>query len=275
MPNLPEDEAIEVVFKAIALSDKLSNSWVLKGGNALKKVFKSPRASVDLDFTEKDTITNEDEKTLNEFLETACEDLNDKLQQVVSASKFEDLVVQSKQIKPRNVSFLRDHPAFEVKVGYSLRDDREPPYMDAVKLEISLNDVVCEDQLYEVDGGTIKVCSLNDIIAEKLRSLIQQKEEVRNRSRPNDVFDIWFYHTRLEYLFNYEKISEFIIKKGKAKFDESLIKKSTFTEDQELRQKAQVGFEEIEERVANVDFPSFEEAYTEVVRVVKKLSIPD
>lgn len=53
MPNLPDDKAIDIVFKAIARSNKLSQVWILKGGNALKRVYRSPRASVDLDFTER------------------------------------------------------------------------------------------------------------------------------------------------------------------------------------------------------------------------------
>jgi len=275
MPNLPEEEAIEVVFKAIALSEKLSEEWVLKGGNALKKVFRSPRASVDLDFTEVSVVSNESEETLQVFLSEIVEELGDNLNKLQDQSRFEDLVIQRTEIKPANVDF-REHPAFEIKVGYSKRKDREPPYPDVVKLEITLNDTICEYRPFTVDEGDIKVCSLNDIIAEKLRSLIQQKEEIRNRSRPNDVFDIWFFHTRLPDQFDYEKISQFLVEKSKGKFDEQLVRKRTFIKDEEIREKAAVDFEDIEERVADIDdFPTFEEAFDEVLRVVEKLTIPD
>jgi predicted nucleotidyltransferase component of viral defense system len=275
MANLPEDEAIEIVFKAIALSDRLSEEWVLKGGNALKKAYHSPRASVDLDFTEVSVVSNESEETLETFLEEVVKELNEHLDKLVGPSSYEDLVVQSTQIKPANVDF-REHPAFTIKVGYSKRGDREPPYIPVVKLEITLNDTICEDQPYMVDGGEIKVCSLNDIIAEKLRSLIQQKEDVRNRYRPNDVFDIWFFHTRLPGQFDYEKISRFLIEKSKGKFDIALVRKSTFSEDPEIKERASVDFEDIEGRVEEIDrFPTFEEAFEEVLTVVNKLTIPD
>lgn len=274
MPNVPDDEAIDIVFKAIALSDKLSEELVLKGGNALKRVFHSPRASVDLDFTDRKTISNEREDVLQEFLEEFCRELDANLTELLPDTIYEDLYVQSTQIKPPNVD-LRDTPAFEIKIGYTRRTDRQRPYPDVVKLEITLNDVICEDQPHQVDGGEIDVCSLNDIIAEKLRSLIQQKEAIRDRSRPNDVFDIWFYHTRLEELFDYEKITEFLKEKSAAKFDLSFVRKAVFVDEGEVKEKARDGFDQIEETVSGITFPSFEEAWEEVLAVIEQLDIPD
>ena len=275
MPHFPEDDAIEIVFKAIALSDRLSEEWVLKGGNALKKAYRSPRASADLDFTELTVTSNESEETLATFLDQVVDELNENLNKLVGPSDYEDLVVQSTQINPPNVD-SREHPAFTIKVGYTKREGRDSPYNAVVKLEITLNDTICEDQPYIIDGGEIKVCSLNDIIAEKLRSLIQQKEEVRNRYRPNDVFDIWFFHTHLPQQFDYEKIARFLIEKSEGKFDIDLITKSTFIEDEEIKQRASVDFEDIEGRVEEIDrFPTFEEAFEEVLAVVRNLSIPD
>src|SRR5699024_7143329 len=249
--------------------------WILKGGNALKKVFHSPRASVDLDFTEKTVVSNESEVTLRQLLAEVVQELDENLQKLVRSSSFEALVIQRTEIKPVNVDY-REHPAFEIKVGYSKRRDRNQPYPDVVKLEITLNDTVCEDEPYLIDGSELKVCSLNDIIAEKLRSLIQQKKAIRNRSRPNDVFDIWFFHTHLPSQFDYKKIATFLVKKSEGKVDRQLVTKSTFIEDEEIKEKAAVDFEDIAERVGVIDrFPTFEEAYTEVLAVVKKLPIPD
>src|SRR5699024_1642558 len=255
MPHLPDDEAINMVFKAIALSDKLREELVLKGGNALKKVFHSPRASTDLDFTYNIPGSNKDQATLEGFLDVFCRELDESLEQLIPDSPYEAFHVQSTKIRPPNVDFLRSRPAFEIKVGYSTRSDREGPYSDHVKLEISLNDIVCEDQIHEVDGGQIKVCSLNDIIAEKLRSLIQQKEAIRDRYRPNDVFDIWFYHTRLKDHFNYRKIAEFLKKKSALKFDISFVRKAAFVDEDEIKERARDGFDQIEETVSGIAFP--------------------
>lgn len=271
MANLPEDDAIITVFRAIALSDDLSNELVLKGGNALKYIFNSPRASVDLDFTEVTSYSNISEEELNRLLKNLCDQLDESLHQVKKPVSFTDLLVQSSTVKPANVDY-RENPAFEIKIGYSKSKDRTPPYPDVVKLEITLNDIICENIPYEVDGKNIRVCSLDDIVAEKLRALIQQK--TRNRFRPGDVFDIWFFHTRLKHRFNYDKISDFLVKKSEGKIDLSLVRKATFSSD-DVRERAKEGFEEVEERVSGITFPTFEEAYKQVLVLVEKLSIPD
>lgn len=271
MPNLPEDQAIVTVFRAIAISDKLSKEWILKGGNALKYVFNSPRASVDLDFTERTIYSNVGEEELKNLLDDLCRDLQECLDKVRTGEYFEDMNIQSSQIKPANVE-KRETPAFEIKIGYSKIKDRSPPYPDVVKLEITLNDIICEDIPHEIDGRQIQVGSLNDIISEKLRALIQQK--TRDRFRPGDVFDIWFFSSKLNHLLEYDKISTFLKKKSEEKLDIDLLKKSTFSSE-EIKERAKEGFEEVEERVLGVEFPSFEDAYNEVLNLVNKLSIPD
>lgn len=271
MANPPEDDAIITVFRAIALSDDLSNELVLKGGNALKYIFKSPRASVDLDFTEVTNYSNISDEELNNLLENLCDQFDECLRQIKKPGSYTDLLVQSSKVKPANVDY-RENPAFEIRIGYSKSKDRTPPYPDVVKLEITLNDIICENIPYEIDGKKIRVCSLNDIIAEKLRALIQQK--TRNRFRPGDVFDIWFFHTRLKRRFNYDKISDFLIKKSEGKVDRSFVRKATFSSE-EVKGRAKEGFEEVEERVSGIIFPTFEEAYKQVLALVEKLSIPD
>jgi predicted nucleotidyltransferase component of viral defense system len=86
MANLPDDQAIDIVFKAIALSEELSQELVLKGGNALKKVFRSPRASVDLDFTDRTTLSKASEGTLQKFLDACCQELDSKLKELIVPS---------------------------------------------------------------------------------------------------------------------------------------------------------------------------------------------
>src|SRR5699024_1279804 len=150
MANFPDDEAIDIVFKTIALSDKLSKELVLKGGNALKKVFDSPRASTDLDFSNKNLFSNKDEATLQNLLDAFCQELDENLKKLIPDSTYEDFYVQLTEITPPNVDFIRSWHAFEIKLGYSTRPYREGPYSDHVKLEISFNDIVCEDQIHEV-----------------------------------------------------------------------------------------------------------------------------
>jgi len=73
-------------------------------------------------------------------------------------------------------------PYCEVKVSYTEREDRDPPYSDVVKLEVSLNEIVCDAEYAPLGEANLHVSSLNDIVAEKLRALLQQVERGRSRS---------------------------------------------------------------------------------------------
>ncbi|MEX1013881.1 MAG: nucleotidyl transferase AbiEii/AbiGii toxin family protein [Candidatus Paceibacterota bacterium] len=275
MPNFPEDDAIATVFKAISISEKLSKELILKGGNALAKVFSSVRASVDLDFTDENDYSKMAQKNLELIKDEISNELNKGLRAVLDNSKFEQLVIQKSVIKPNNLE-NPTFPAIEIKIGYSESLEKPPPFSDVVKIEISLNDLICEKTSHKVENGqSLKVSSIHDILSEKLRSLIQQKEEIRDRYRPNDVFDIWFYHKRMYKTLDYTKISKFLIKKSKGKIPDHLVRKHTFINDPEIKERANVGFESIKERVTNVNFPTFEDAYSEVLKLVTKLDIPD
>jgi len=93
----------------------------------------------------------------------------------------------------------KTYATYQISIGYQLPEDRhfadfetwDRPLVTVVVLEISLNDVVCNTQQVALgDDASIKirVCTLEDILAEKLRALLQQV--VRKRTRKQDLFDI-------------------------------------------------------------------------------------
>lgn len=58
-----------------------------------------------------------------------------------------------------------------------------------VQIDYSFNEAVFEVELLELDGGaTIRSYSLHNVLAEKMRSLLQQP--IRKRNRRQDVYDI-------------------------------------------------------------------------------------
>ena len=139
-----------------------------------------------------------------------------------------------------------------------------------VELEISLNDVLCETFQKQLSPTTnpIRVCSLEDILAEKLRALLQQL--VRNRSRPQDVYDIASrMRDRGEHI-DFAKVSEFLLRKAKAR--DISPTKSSYNDD--VMQRAMVGYDQEIKASANVFIP-FDEAWEDVKRFVERLSIPE
>lgn len=270
MANFPEENAIIAVFKAIAKSNKLRNKLVLKGGYALKHIYKSPRASVDIDFTKIKNLSNKPDKQLQKLLDEINNELNESLKSVIKEFNYTDMRVQSSSVKPANKK-LRQHPSLEIKIGYS-RKKKSPPYSDVVKLEISLNDIICEYQYFQEGTSRLRVSSLNDIIAEKLRAILQQIE--RDRYRPRDVFDIWFFHTKIPDMFDYGKISNFFEIKSKGKLRAEMINKQAFRHD-DIKKRASRDYTLLNDTISGIPLPSFDEAFTEVLHVVDRLSIPD
>ena len=276
MPHLPDDAAIYAVLHALSLDEKLHEQFVLKGGNALRLAYKSPRSSVDVDFSSKETFPDQPDDKTQVLLEDIKERLNRALENVAPIYDFEVLVIQSTDIHPGNHD-PREFPALEIKVGYSELEDRDPPFSDVVKLEITLNEVVCADEYVLVDSGSadeidLHVSGLDDIIAEKLRSLLQQVE--RNRNRPGDVYDIWFFTTRVGAVLSKENIATYLQRKSQDRLSVDKVTPDMFT-DPEVRERASIGFEDIASRLPDGEtLPPFDEAFDHVIDFVKSLDLP-
>ena len=135
-----------------------------------------------------------------------------------------------------------------------------------------MNDLVCESEYVEVGSLTLHLSSLDDIIAEKLRSLLQQVP--RNRTRPNDVFDIWFYTTKARNALDSSLISMYLQQKSVDKEGLGEIRKQMFYAP-EIRERAQVDYDQIETRLPpNSGFPDFSSAFSRVLAFVEELDIP-
>jgi predicted nucleotidyltransferase component of viral defense system len=177
----------------------------------------------------------------------------------------------------RNPKHHGTHPTYTIKAGYQLPGD--PYFADfetstrtvssVAELEISLNDVVCEDRKSSGAAGDVRVtvCVLEDIIAEKLRALLQQP--IRNRNRKQDVYDI----ARMIQLhgssLDREKIGKYLLQKGGARHVE--VSRSAFNAD--VRRRAEYEYETLFSR-NDPDFIPFDQAWSAVMHLVAEIPIP-
>ncbi len=186
-------QATEVVLTAIGLSTVLSGSLVLKGGTLMAIAFKSDRATGDVDFTS--TAPPE------AFAEEIKQELNASIPLALKKLGYTDLLckVQKVKKKPRPQNFLNlDFPALDITVGYAERNSpqekrfKQGASVDVILLEISFRDQVYHFQeLHLFDSHVaLKAFTENEIFSEKLRALIQQKAEHRNRHRRQDIYDL-------------------------------------------------------------------------------------
>jgi hypothetical protein len=154
--------------------------------------YDSPRQTADLDFTT--TLKpNPDE------ISDIRAEFDDALLRAAAQLGYPDLVcrVQTVKTRPRSNSFATDSfPALEMKIAYALRDSHQETRLRAgqcpttLEADISFNEPIDAIQVVRLGKGgpEIEAYSLLDLIAEKLRALLQQV--VRNRYRRQDVFDV-------------------------------------------------------------------------------------
>lgn len=193
-PVLYRDRQVtEIVLSAIGLAPTLSANLVLKGGTLMALAFGSLRLTGDIDFSA--------DVEPADFVQALTEELDALLPKVALRLGYLDLVcrVQSIRKMPRSENF-EDHsfPALLVKIGSAVRGTPEQARLEqgraprVVQIEISFRDQVYSSQslLLSGAGAAVRAFTLHEVIAEKLRALLQQP--IRNRNRRQDVYDIAF-----------------------------------------------------------------------------------
>jgi len=253
-----------VVLRAIADSRSLSASLVFKGGNALDFFWEPNRSTKDLDFSMKDGDHRmPDLKKL----------LGDSLLGVGRLMGVSCRIQHLEQQPPgQDKTFI----TFMGKVGYALPDDRKnrerilqgTNVSSVVPFDVSINELICATEKIDLGGiHSLQVCTLEDIVAEKLRALLQQIP--RNRLRRQDVLDIaMILGTRR---LDETKIAAYLMQKAGAR--KIQVSKSAF-HDEEIRTRASVDYVHLEATVRKTFIP-FEEAFSKVIGYVDCLNIPD
>jgi len=242
----------------------LGQHAALKGGNALRFVDYAIRSTVDLDYTVDSSVTD----TEQAVREAIGEAVNRGYPRYGIKGR-----VQRTQRRPKTPGTT--FPTYDVTIGFQLPWDKhfvgfeslERPLSTVVEVELSLNDVVCETRLVTLEGGEhvkIRVCSLEDIVAEKLRALLQQV--VRDRYRPQDVYDIAY--VRGSSALNLEKIGAFLVEKCRARGIEP--HRNSFNED--VRTRAEKDYGSLKALLGR-DFVPFEEAWASTLELVRELPI--
>lgn len=214
------------VLESIAASP-LKNDLAFKGGNALRFIYRNPRGTIDLDFT----------------AEGAFPDDADEIRRLLNSALFRgvrkyDVKARCQRIRRNPPGKDKSWPTYDTSVAYQLPRDRHFADFETwsgnlstvVSVEISLNDVVCEthnERLAVSAGAELRVCVLEDIVAEKLRALLQQP--IRNRNRSQDAYDIARLVRRERHRIDSKKTSAYLLKKARARAIEP--RRSSFDDD--------------------------------------------
>ncbi|SOC15275.1 nucleotidyl transferase AbiEii/AbiGii toxin family protein [Thalassospira xiamenensis] len=191
-PSLYQKRQVtEIALTAIGLSNTLNQQLVLKGGAVMALAFKSDRVTGDVDFS-----AIPEPKELEAIL---VGELNNHLPRAAIKLNYPSLICKVQSVKklPKPLNFEEHQfPALLIKIGYATRGSKDEAKLaenrstNTLELEISFRDQVYAFQELNLTEGmaAIRAFTIHELIAEKLRALIQQP--IRNRSRRQDVYDI-------------------------------------------------------------------------------------
>jgi hypothetical protein len=187
-----ERQVTEIFLAALAMTKPYANEIFLKGGILMGVVYRSPRQTGDVDFT---AVSNPS-TDMAEALKAA---LNKAFPRAAAKLGYPDMMcnAQSSRYEPSAKLFAKaTGPALSLRVGYARRGSPQERLFlrgnasNVLEVDISFREPVNAIQIVRLghEGVTVRAYSLLDLIAEKLRALLQQP--TRNRNRRQDIYDI-------------------------------------------------------------------------------------
>lgn len=241
----------------------------MKGGVLLALGYSSARYTKDIDFSTAVRLPEFDQEKFKSRLAEGLVFASERLGYGL------DCRVQGMERKParEDASF----PTIKTRVGYAYKSNKGEhkrlqvgQATKVVKLDYSLNEPVGHVELYELeDGNEIRTYGLIELIAEKFRALLQQ--QVRDRMRGQDVYDLYHLFTLYPDLVTEGKI--------KQKIFERLVEKSAIRSisvsveslaNTEVRRRAK---EDYQDRYSEIEkgLPPFDTLYEKVEEYYRSL----
>ncbi len=172
-----------------AFTRHFENQLIFKGGTCLRKCyFDGYRFSEDLDFTSLDTSFRLDPLDLNNI----C----------YLTEKHSEIIFKPDAVQPLLHQNIRKGDQVLIRfwgANHSRHDSPTPPerWHSKIKLEISTEEILVLPPLYQkvkhpysdqlIDHAPVACYTLFEVIAEKLRSLVQ-----RSYAAPRDYYDLYF-----------------------------------------------------------------------------------
>lgn len=251
-----QNRVVHILLHGIGSSDGLRTTMIMKGGNLLGIRHSSNRYTGDVDFSTaqkfQDFGQEAFEKELNEVLIAAAGELGYTLR----------CWVQKTDVKPNAKGTF---PTLQVNVGYAdLENPREKKFVDrgrspkVLKVDYSFNEATYNHEIIKLSNeSSILAYSIIDIVAEKIRSVLQQV--VRERNREQDIYDLWYLLT--SYTFNgtqkHEILSSLMKKSEGKKLDDYL--HAAALAQPEIRDRSSERYGDLKDTVK--ELPDFDVAY--------------
>lgn len=263
-------QAVHIVLSAIAGSEYLKPKMIMKGGMLLGIRYKSSRFTEDIDFSTKMKLSEIDESEFREELNDALIIASDEFAYGVSCR------VQSLAIQPKKNHENATFPSFNLTIGYARKKSAgEMDRLDrgqcpkTIKIDYSFNELSYSiDDIIINDEDGVSAYGITDLIAEKIRSIIQQP--YRNRSRRQDIYDLDFLLDSVN-LDEQESLSVLysLMEKSKERIPDGDVNPSTLDRD-DIKKLSQENYDQLSAEVEG-DVKDFDIAYNMVNDFYKSL----
>lgn len=256
------------ILSSIGSINNLRELLIFKGGNALDFIWSPNRSTTDLDFS-----TDYDPRGSERWFEQLRDQLDLGLRQGDGQYGLRAVIQSWRQfpLEP-DTGFA----AISGTVGYALPDEPSlrqrmslgRPSTQVIPLDISINDPVCAyTELTFSPGRHIRVAILEDIVAEKLRALLQQS--IRNRYRGQDVLDLAVVLLSDQAL-DVSKVRKYLVAKSAAR---GIALTSGAYMNADVRFRALQGYENLA-ATSRDTFVPFDPAFEEILSLVERLDLP-
>ncbi|MGH2459003.1 MAG: nucleotidyl transferase AbiEii/AbiGii toxin family protein [Chloroflexota bacterium] len=272
--NIPPSEAgvrfaQYAILRAIASSRILNALLVFKGGNALDFVWQANRSTRDLDFSM---------DMVEEFTSPPIDTLRELLPPVLRTStQLLGVMLHIHRIEQQPPGPDKTFITYQIPIGYALpgetklraRMEEGRASTKLIPVDVSLNEPICADEQVSIDANhRLRVSTIEDIVAEKLRALLQQP--IRNRTRRQDLLDISvILRTRPD--LDRRRVEKFLIEKARAR--NVPVSRAAFRSPA-VAERARQDYAELA-GMTRVIFVPFDDALQALYALVEELDIPD
>ncbi len=261
---IDKDWVLGHFLNAFYSSSEVKENFIFKGGTCLRKCyFKDYRFSEDLDFT----LTNSKFKVTQAFISKIIR-------------KAESNSIIKFHLQDIKEQFFNDIPqGYEIKIKYWGADHRPNSpiplsnrWQTSIKLDISFSEkLILKPALKKIFHSysdkhliteEIPVYQLTEIMAEKLRSLIQ-------RNRPRDIFDVWYLSKNPEQI-DFKTIKPLLFEKAKDKNIE-IIGPDQFVNKQKYRKNKRAWDKSLNHHLPEGNLPDFDTVYQTLNNLIKNI----
>ena len=188
-----ERQVTEILLHAVAMTPGFGEGLFLKGGVLMALAYGSPRTTGDIDFS----VIGDPEETRLRI--TAA--LNTSLREAALRTGHPGILCKVQRIvmRPKPETFAGfPYPALEIVIGSAARDNQaERTRLEngraaqVVRIDLSFREPIGSVQKLVVgEGRVVQAYGLYDLVAEKLRAILQQIVRPHPGERYQDVYDI-------------------------------------------------------------------------------------